>query len=921
LLLEGGAPVRLGSRAFEILTMLVERPGEVVEKNELITRVWPNTFIDENTLRVHVSGLRRALGDGQPGRRYVASVPGRGYRFVAPVDLSDPEGLPIRPPVPPPSHNLPISKSRIVGRTGAIEAVRNQLLRQRLVTIVGAGGIGKTTVALGVAEALLPTYPDGVRFIDLAPVEEPQFVASAVGIALGIAVQRENAITLLVEFLRDKRTLIVLDSCEHIVEVAASLVEQLLAGASGVHILATSREPLRAEGERVHRLLPLEVPADHLGLTAVEALAYPAVQLFVERAAAILDAYELTDADAPAVSDICRKLGGIALAIELAAARTDAFGIHQLAVLLDDRFRILKHRKRTAQPRHRSLAATLDWSYEFLPESERVVLRRLSTFAGPFTLGSAVAVAGDDDIDVIEAVANLVTKSLLSADIGGTAVQYRLPDTTRAYALQKLIESGRFQDYARRHALHHLDRFQQAENELLTRKMADWNDDYGRRVDDVRSALGWAMSPAGDVGIGIALTAASVPLWLDLSLLQECRERIEHALASLSAQPSRSERDELKLYLGLGLVWPHASRVLTLNDDFWTKALAIGERLGDLGAQGRILFQQSAHYLYAGKSRQGLAIARQCRDLADKADDRVLRLMGYGLTADALHRMGDHTEALDYVGPLFKEIGGPEDRAVVGQRYAARATLSLVLWSLGFRDQAVDHMEIAFADAKKTNNAMAMSGCLVKTVCPTLINAGRLADAEDSANMLLDLTAKSGLAYRHAMGRCFKGALLVTRGDFAGLDLLQDGLGWMREARFVQGYPESLGALALGLAAAERFAQARSAIDEALECADVHEERWCIPELLRVKGEILRLEGPVNAAAAEVQFHEALALASQQRALSWELRAATSMARLWREKGRATEAKTLLSSVYDRFTEGFDTLDLRTARTLIDELK
>ena len=328
LLLEDETPVRLGSRALEILVALIEGAGELVSKAELIARLWPDTFVDENTLRVHVAGLRKALGDGQPGRRYLANVPGRGYRFVAQIDHSEPAAPSIaKRAVTDRDHNLPVSQSRAVGRADVISALLEQLPRWRFLTIVGGGGIGKTTVALALAEALLPAYEHGVRLVDLAPVNDPRFVPNALGTALGVAVNSEDAIRQLTDFLGDKQLLVILDSCEHVVEAAAVLAEQLLAGAPGIHILATSREPLRAEGERVHRLSPLESPAPSTDITAAEALAFPAVRLFVERAAAIQDGFELSDADAPIVADICNKLGGIALAIELAAARVDAFGI------------------------------------------------------------------------------------------------------------------------------------------------------------------------------------------------------------------------------------------------------------------------------------------------------------------------------------------------------------------------------------------------------------------------------------------------------------------------------------------------------------------------------------------------------------------------------------------------------------------
>jgi predicted ATPase len=444
LLLEDEAPVRLGSRALEILAALVERAGEVVGKNELMARVWPNTFIEENTLRVHVAGLRRALKDGQQGRRFLAAVPGRGYRFVAPVSLSKPQS----PSLPHAklgvsANNLPLLNSSVLGRARVINSLGDQLSREGFVTIVGAPGVGKTTVALAVAEALLPGYENGVRFVDLAPIDDPRYVPCALAASLGLTVHPNDAMGGgLLDSVKGKRMLIVLDSCEHVIEAAASLAEQLLVGSPGVNILATSREPLRASGERVHRLPPLDIPANRPELTVTEALTSSAVQLFFERAAAISGGFELSDFDATVVSDICRKLGGNALAIELAAARVEAFGIPQLAVLLDKQFQILNLGKRTAQPRHQSFAAALDWSYDFLPEIERVILCRLSVLAGAFTLDAARAAIGECAVDVVDGIANLVSKSLLSADFSETGVMYCLLDTTRTYLRRKLVESG-----------------------------------------------------------------------------------------------------------------------------------------------------------------------------------------------------------------------------------------------------------------------------------------------------------------------------------------------------------------------------------------------------------------------------------------------------------------------------------------------
>ncbi len=965
LLLEDEAPVRLGSRAFEILTALVERPGEVVGKTELIERVWPNTFIDENTLRVHVAGLRKALGDGQPGRRYLASVPGRGYRFVAPVDLTKSAGPVIRSIEAPPSNNLPISKSRVVGRAGAINALCNQLPRQRLATVVGAGGIGKTTVALNVAETLLSSYPDGVRFVDLAPVEDPQFLSTTIGTALGLAIPPENAIIGLLEFLSGKRMLIVLDSCEHVVDASACLVEQLLAGAPGVNVLATSREPLRVGGERVHRLLPLEVPADPSGLTAAEALSYSAVQLFVERAAAILDGFELSDADAPIVSDICRKLGGIALAIELAAARVDAFGVQQLAVLLDDRFRILKQGKRTALRRHQSLAAALDWSYEFLPEIERAVLCRLSVFAAAFTLDAAIAMAGDDDTDVVETLANLVAKSLVSADVGGPVVLYRLLETTRAYALEKLSNTGEFGKYARRHAQHQIDWFKGVETNWQARSNAEWLVEYGRRIDDLRAALNWALSPDGDLSIAVSLHAA----WLkgvedswntrtNDERLVEYGQRIHDLRAALNW--ALSKKDDLSLATGLppasstlwpalaptGKSWEEIERTLASRMSestvtarvlggalglikgahpsigrAFTEALAIAEKTGDVDGRIEALLGLSCHNLYAGNYREAAAAAERCCAIDGESDDVSHPLMGAGVAAHAFFCLGDFVNAQRSIDAILNRDHPSRQYWFAGYRQGAQCALANLQWLQGFPDRAIRSAERAIEQSEASEEPIIRVDALAQAACPIALQRGDFTAADRWTSTLLDLTSKNALPVWNVTGLCLKGMLLVSRGDPSGLAVLESALAWLHSANFVFLRMMPTAAFAQGLAEAGKTAKARAVIDEALEQAKHNEEYWCMAELLRIKGEILRLDAVPSVRKSEGCFLEALDWARRQEALSWELRATTSLAKLWQHERKKGDAMQLLSSVYDRFTEGFGTADLKAARALIDDLR
>lgn len=461
-LLEGDKPVRLGSRALGVLAVLVEHAGELVSKDMLVSRVWPNTIVEDVSLRVHIAALRKALRDGQDGHRYLATIAGRGYCFVTPVTIAEPSAASgAQTEALRHGRDLPLPLTRMIGRADVVKALADQLPNQRFLTIAGPGGIGKTTVALAVADALKMGYANGVCFIDLSPLTDPRLVSGTVASRLGLSLPLDDPLSALASHLQNRRLLLIFDNCEHVVAAAADAAEVILRTAPGVHILTTSREPLRAEGERVQRLPALAVPPETRGLSAAEALSFPAVQLFVERVAASLDGFTLTDADAPCVSEICRKLDGIALAIELAAGRVEAFGVQGLLALLGDCLPVLTSGRRMASPRHRTLAATLTWSHDLLPMAERIILRRLAVFVSSFTLDCACTVAvcpGLAAVDIVNGIANLVAKSLIAAETRGSVVHYRLFDTTRAYARAKLIESGEAAQVSRRHAEHMRDR-------------------------------------------------------------------------------------------------------------------------------------------------------------------------------------------------------------------------------------------------------------------------------------------------------------------------------------------------------------------------------------------------------------------------------------------------------------------------------
>jgi predicted ATPase/DNA-binding winged helix-turn-helix (wHTH) protein len=447
LLLKDGQPVPLGSRALDILNALVEQAGKVICRRDLIARVWPGLVVEDANLRIHIASLRKVLGDGLEGARYIANINGRGYCFVAPVGIEKavtPQAARATSTAASmPARRLPPRLSSMVGREETVVTLATLLASHPIVSVVGPGGIGKTTVAVAVAHALSDDFADAICFVDLCTLSDAALVPIALASALGISAQQQDPLAALPALFTGRRILLVVDNCEHVVEEIAAIAERLFKEAPQLHLLTTSREALRIEGEHVHRLQPLDNPPERAELSAGEALGSAAVRLFMERAAASGHSKPLDDADAPLVAGICRALDGNPLAIELAAGCVGAYGIRGAADLVADCFALLRQRRRcSARPRHQSLQAMLDWSYCLLSERDRLVLTRLAVFVGTFTLEAVQAVAGDETLhafDVAAAVRSLLDKSLLTLCTpgGDGRLQFRLLNIMRAYAADK----------------------------------------------------------------------------------------------------------------------------------------------------------------------------------------------------------------------------------------------------------------------------------------------------------------------------------------------------------------------------------------------------------------------------------------------------------------------------------------------------
>lgn len=441
-----GVRIALGARAFDILAALLSRPNEVISKADLMGRVWPGVTVDEVSLRFHMAGLRKALGDGQGGARYISTMPGHGYSFIAPVSRTIAHATAVTPEQSELHGHarLPIP-SAMVGRDEDVLRVSSYLTASRFVTIVGTGGIGKTTLAVAVGHHLTATFEHAICFVDFGAVTDSDRILGLILSVLGLSIPPSGTLQYLIGHLQARRILLILDTCEHLIEPIADLASRIFAETREVHILATSRETFRSDGEHVYWLEPLACPPEGTPETAATVRSFPATHLFLQCAAANGAHLILDDGEAAIIIRMCRRLEGVPLAIELAARRVETFGLLQTADILDTHLKMLWTGTRTAPPRQRTLRATLEWSYILLSTTEAVVLRRLAGFPGPFSLHAALSAATCQTVDepaLLDAIDGLVAKSLIVPPASKPCGRFRLLDATRAFAREKLVQAG-----------------------------------------------------------------------------------------------------------------------------------------------------------------------------------------------------------------------------------------------------------------------------------------------------------------------------------------------------------------------------------------------------------------------------------------------------------------------------------------------
>ena len=663
-LTKNGVPLPLGARSLDILVALVSQPNEAISKKDLLARVWPDVTVEESSLRFHIAGLRKILGDGKDGARYIATLPGRGYCFVAPVFRGSSPRDEVSVVASAFAHViLPSRLSRMVGRDDDVLKLSAQLNASRFVTIVGAGGVGKTTVAIAVGHHLIEAFAGAVLFVDLGMLSDPDLVTSAMASMLGLSVHSNDATPNLVAYLRKKRILLILDTCEHLVEAVAALAASIIDAAPQVHILATSREALRVESEHIYRLDALACPPEDPGLTATVVRTFPAAQLFVERAAASGARLDVSDAEAAIVASICRKLDGVALAIELAARHVESYGLQQTAALLDQRLTLLWLGSRTAPARQKTLQATLDWSFGLLTELERVVLRRLAAFVGHFTLDAALEVVTSATLDrsiVLGAMDSLIAKSIVATRPVGAMMRYRLLDTTRAYVLESNIDNAELADLAVRHAAYYRRWLEQSGLEWGSLATGEERIPHFAAMNNVRAALEWCFGTDGNIDIGVGLAAAAAPVFLAMSLLPECHRWSERAILALD-DAAHGGLDEMHLQAALGVSLMFVRGGRDAARVALERSFAIAEDRGNALDQIRLLGPINMFHLRAGNFATALEYAKRGFGAIGTVDDPVAASVAHHLLGISLHLCGDLAGARVELEAALDR--GPESRA------------------------------------------------------------------------------------------------------------------------------------------------------------------------------------------------------------------------------------------------------------------
>lgn len=901
-LFKGEELVPLGARALDLLFALVESSSQVVSKAELMRRAWPDSSVDESTLRFHIGALRKALGDGQGDERYILNISGRGYCLVADV-----ERLPSYGAASGCRHEDAAQAAKLYGRTQTIEDLDSKLSERRFVSVVGPGGMGKSTVALAAAQRRAPLYPDGIFVFDVSVLIDASHIAPTLAHQLGVSYPAGGAVEAICRWLHPRRALVLFDSCEAHTDACAELAKVILQRAPHVHVLTTSREALRVIGEWVHQLKPLAVPpSPWTELAPADVHAFPSVQLLLERARQYSEDFSCADEELTAVCELVARLDGMPLAIELAAAQLPAVGLASLLQMLQTEQFLRAEGNPSSVERHRTLEALFDWSHARLNIDEQVVLRRLSACNGPFTLDAAHAVAADHELTeqrVIEAVMGLEAKSLLVVDTSTRQVRYRLLDSTRSYAAEKLGKDDEYRMVRVQQCVYLHDILLRSEADVPRLVLADWIQVYGPINNDMRSCISWAFGPDGDVVRGVRLVASAVGFAYHLALAEEYLTHIERAVHALPTLPRPEPDVELNLRGGL-----FALNLLSRgsNDDMrrsTERSLQMADNEDNKRFRLRALNERFVQ-AYFGDGNYPLA--KRYADMLAKLGDGTAEteLVIERVSLQALHGLGLHgavRRGLETVLRKNRPRQRPRPPFPIDMNVMARMMLVRILWLQGQADDALDLVDDLQHRASR-DVRFALANAYAWSICPLHLWRGDRELARASIDAMYDHCRQIELPFTAAWACAYDSAWSRMTGE---APRLVDAFSSTSEAMRKGVVSELMATVHPQLATKELFERRR-----------LGQLGWCEPEVLRAEGEQLLLDG--NLPGAKKLFDQSVLLAREQGALSWELRSAISIARTAIQAGEASLCRAVLEPVVAKFHQGFDTADFRTAVLILN---
>lgn len=924
-LLRDSEPILFGSRALDILTILVQRAGELVSNLEIEAYAWPETYVHHSNVKVQIAALRKTLRvDVNAGGQHIMNVPGRGYVFTAPVEVQGrPRASAARATAARAASPMPATE--VIGRGSEIDAIVTLVSQHPLVTIVGTGGVGKTTLSLVVAKRLAERYEAPACFVDLAAIDEPQLVVDAIAAALGVRVDLSDVLGGIAAHLRATARLVILDNCEHLAAAVAAAAGQLASDIGSSALLATSREPLRAQREQTWRLAPLACPPPRPSMSATQAMEYPAVALLAARASERAG-YTLADDDAAAAAMLCSHLDGLPLALELAATRLDTLRPAALLELLQASLTPLGRQAVTSPSRHRTLLATLDWSYRLLSESEAAILRFAAIFARDFDVEDIISVLGPEGLDTSDVIAgmeSLVSKSFAVAEVSQGVRRYRLFESTRSHALGELDAAGEAARARRSHARQLLAVMARAEEEWSWRTMDVWAAHYGPRADDVRRALAWAFGPGGDQDLGLRLIAATLPLWGVLGRVAESRARVKTALAVAEALPEADPQVRLKLMCSRAWSLTYAAQESSNSEPPWRDCIRLAREIGDTEYLLRALHGLATYETFVGRSLSAIDHLLEFQAIAERAQ-------AWSMLPDALRLLAlakVYTGAIAEGGAMLEDLAHKFDRVEArGQvitfavdRYCIiRSSLAFTRWLRGDIDGALAAAAEAVDAAVEIGHAVSHSNSLAFAGAPLALWSGRLDRAEAAIVALRDNLAIRNTVIWGRLTRFFAAALAQARGEAGSLPEMAASLDDLLETGFVTRAPMYLSMLAQELLADGQVEAAQVRVDDATARLDHYRERWCRAELLRLQGLIHAARGQQD--AAKTYLTQALAEAACQGALTFELRAACALAGLLQGAGRRGEAAAVLGPICAKFPATSDHQEVAAARALLAAL-